>query len=169
MMSNREELLKRRLELQQRLRADARQAEQQHAIADLVTRLDAQQLRYELVPPDDASEGWAWIQARFPLAFARVDWDRVSGATRMPWGLDAERDDTFRKLLQELAGAADTRVLVVWGNANKPSVRLEARALDACCTEFLNADFDLWVYAPDDLWLIECYHEGEHCYGRVLR
>jgi hypothetical protein len=167
MTPTREELLLRRQSLQQRIRADALRAGQQHAIAGLAAILNAHQVPYELVPPDDASEGWSWIQAHFPIGFARVDWDRVAGAVRTGWGLDAERDATFRQLLQQGAGAPETRVLVVWGNAQKPSVRLEAGTLAELCPEFLAADFDLWVYSPAGRWLVECYHEGELCYGHA--
>jgi hypothetical protein len=164
MKPDREALLQRRRELQQRILRES----QRQSVAGLVAELESAGVEHELIWPDEAGElGWGWIARRFPIGFARVEWRDVPGSACRRYGSDQERDRLFRALLGEYAPRDGDPVVIVWGNAAKPSIRIGAAAALAHCSSLLDSDFDLWVYSPGGDWLIECYHESEHCAGRA--
>jgi hypothetical protein len=163
--ADRGELIERRRLLRERLDRGRRREESRHAIADVVAELVVAGVDHRLIWPDDPGDvAWSWIERRFPLGFARVEWSGVPGAECRPWSSDAERDRIFAEMLGERA-SGEERIVIVWGNAARPSLELSAAAARAHCTLLLDADFDLWAYAPGEDWLIECYHENEHRAG----
>lgn len=158
MKPDREELIRRRRDLQRR---NAREI-QRRSVAGVLAELEAAGVTYDLIWPDDVPElGWNWIEQRFPIGFARVAWSEVPGARSERWNTDQERDRLFRGMLEDHIAHGSNLVAVVWGNAAKPSIVLSAGAIHEHCSILLDSDFDTWVYSPSADWLIECYHEGE--------
>ncbi|HEX8903449.1 MAG TPA: hypothetical protein VF771_01265 [Longimicrobiaceae bacterium] len=163
MISNRDELLRRRRELQQRIFRDA----QRQRIAGVLAQLDAAGAAYDILWPGEVGPAdWTDVAARFPaFGMHRFDWSRVPGSVWMRWDDEAERDRQFRTLLDEHVPAPETPVIVV-RNGSGVALRLTAAAAREHCAALLEHASEAWIFAPGQDWLIECTSDGTLAAGR---
>jgi len=103
--------------------------------------------------------------ARYPIGFASVDWDRVSGAVRSGVaggnGIAPLVDAAFAAL----AVPASCEVLVDWGVSSMPWLAMSAVDIATHAAELSQWSSDLWIYDPLATWLIEVHHDGRVTYA----
>lgn len=164
MKPSREELLRRREEFVRRIRRD----KERSYIASVLAELGAGGATYELIWPEEAEKCvLPWIEKRFPIRWGRVDWSDLHDVKCARWSAYEERDPVFRRTLWERGNRDDDSVVVVWGNGGKPCIHTNLAIVSEHCRVLLDADFEIWVFAPDGNWLIEYYYEGELWSGVV--
>ena len=149
---NREELLERRKALKARLERERRLA----LIADLSASLEDLKISFT-VHLDREAVGW--IFDHYPVVFSGIDWAKVPGSTTRPYIEEDEKDRLIAGIISEHLAPGDA-VTVIFGNADTPSLSLEAQAVIRHTDLFTDECEDLWVVCPEKEFCLECYHEG---------
>ncbi|WP_300670331.1 hypothetical protein [Desulfoluna sp.] len=152
LMAKREELIKRR----EALKLKRKREDRLSRLDDLGNYLDAHRIAYTLRLDDEA---FAWIAETFPYVFSGIDWDKVPGATKIWHGSDDERDRLISTLLATHLLPSDV-VVVTFGNADTPSIELQAEAVIHYTALFADEDEDIWVTESAKGFCLESYHEG---------
>ncbi len=112
------ELLAKRRQLQARRERDACRATVAHELAVL----DAAGTPYAMIWPEQLRENW--LGRRFPWDIGRIRWAAVPGSERIPWQDPATCDAACLAAITELWPSPDEALMLVWGNALKPGLRL---------------------------------------------
>ena len=157
-----EELLNRRKDLQIRIAHDKALI----PLSEVLAVLDSRSALYQVLW-NGQNKFSVWIESLFPVAFARVDWEKLPGAICRNWHTDQERLELVSNCLEKYIHDLENDIIIAW-SAGIPAIRTKVRDAYTCLTEILEVDWETWIYDPESNWLIESYHEGEVCSGRSL-
>lgn len=157
----RRKVLKRNL-LRQRQRSEKQ---------ELLAQLDAESVSYNIIWADlpTTEQPTHWIAENFPIAWwGRIDWSLVPGYVEERWHNYDDLATTFRQLIvdQQLG---NPNAIATWSDASSLSLELSLNIVARHAELVFQASWDTWIVCPERSWCIECYHEGELCFGRKSR
>jgi hypothetical protein len=160
----REILMARREALKRTLSQQRQRSEKQ----ELLAQLDAESVSYRIIWADlpTAEQPTHWIAENFPIAWwGRIDWSLVPASVEKTWHNYSDLVAIFRQLIvdQQLGNA---NAIATWSDASSLSLELNLDAVARHAELVFQASWDTWILCPDQSWCIECYHEGELCFGR---
>ncbi len=135
-------------------------------IRDVTEALDADGVRYEVLPPGACERIVGWLRGLPSTNLGWLDWGRMSDTDCACWDHTDDLQRTF-EVLCDRHSLGDPEVTVVWGNALRPCVRLRLSAVRRHFQQIAEADSDVWIARPSKGWLIEAFHEGTVCFGRA--
>ncbi len=135
-------------------------------IQDVIEALDADGVRYQIVPPESCEDAVRWLDNLPETPLGRTDWTRVPSAACRPWATTEQLVRSFEELWRQ-HNLGNPVVTVIWGNALSPCLNLELAAALRHAAAIFEADFDTWIICPPEGWHIEVYHGGTICFGRV--
>ncbi len=127
-------------------------------------------IRYRIIPAQSAEDSrlTEWRRRAFPFVHSQVDWTRIEDHECVEW---VDLDDlvpAFQRLAMALNPAST--VVVMWANALCPSLQLQlgdvVRIAGAIFEEH-ETSRDVLVFSETEGWLIEMFHEGTLCLGRL--
>jgi hypothetical protein len=163
----RETLMARREALKRSLLRQRQRSEKQ----ELLAQLDAELVPYQIIWADlpTAEQPTHWISENFSIAWwGRIDWNLVPDRVEKTWHNYHDLTATFRQLIIEQR-LGNPSAIVTWSDASALSLELSLSAVARHAELVFQASWDTWIACPDQSWCIECYHEGELCFGRKPR
>ena len=133
---------------------------------ELLTYLDERAIDSKIYLAEDATETTdadLWLAHNYPFSWwGRIDWQKVSNSAKRLWSSYTDVVEIFQQLVIEQQ-LEDTEVFITWDGQLVLEIQL---------SELLEADeklfqmaWDTWIFSPQHGWCIECYHEGELCFG----
>ncbi len=90
--------------------------------------------------------------------WANIDWDKLEN--KVSWHFDTwqEQSSCATDCITKLPNSG--MVVVVWSNALKPSLSMEIEVFKRNAMQIFDECMDTWVFDPNGLFVLECYHEG---------
>lgn len=114
---------------------------------------------------------WQWDAppegpvGRYAFAFSGIDWQLVPDSVTRYGGIESALKELLDDALDALGIAPAHRVHVDWSDGSMPRLVLSAADLSRHAETLMRWGSDLWVFDPDDAWIIEIYHEGTLSYA----
>jgi hypothetical protein len=161
----RKALVARREELKKKLYRQ----QQRESRKDLLNQLDSQLAQYKIIWAEHsvANPISAWIEESFAVAWwGRIDWTLVPNCDQRYWNINQYSDllATFKHLLLDHQ-LGNPIVIVTWTDASLLSLELSLSLVAQYAEWVFQEDWDTWIICLEQSWCIECYHEGELCFG----
>lgn len=116
---------------------------------------------------------WDWDHppagpiVHYPFAFSGIDWRFVRGAVSTYGGFERWLRELLIEALDALGITPAHRVHLDWDSSSMPRLVLSAGNLMQHAETLMRWSSDLWVFDPDDTWIVEIYHEGTLSYARA--
>ncbi len=136
-------------------------------IPDVISALEKQDCDFNVLLPRSQPivEVMCWLEESFPIAsWGRIIWEKVPGSTCLEWMEVGDIVEPIKSLcLKE--GLHDSSVMVIWTNELRPALKLSLNAVLSNAAPIFEADFDTWIISRENGWCMECFHEGEICFG----
>jgi hypothetical protein len=158
------ELRERRSLLQKRLRHQEQQAKCQ----DLLDILGQEQIEYKIHWAEEAIARTLtrWLMDHFPIRWNRVDWGRDPDAVCRLWRTPEDQMAIAQMMLE--AWSDTLCIHVLWADANTPVITVPLGAVRSRVALFFEPSWDTWLLCPELGWCLECFHEGELCFGYMV-
>jgi hypothetical protein len=96
----------------------------------------------------------------FPVAeWGRLDWRRIPNHRKV------EEIGEIPEILFKRVNVEDQEVYVLWGCRSVPFLRISLRKALEHAEELRDYGGDSFLYAPDGMFVVELYHEGDIVVG----
>ncbi|SOD63649.1 hypothetical protein SAMN06297387_1122 [Streptomyces zhaozhouensis] len=106
--------------------------------------------------------------ARFPVTrWQGLDWDNCAHLAQYVLADQADPEDILLARSVRKYMSRDSLVVLTWGNLTIPSVALPARSVARHADEVIATSDDIWLFAIDEMILIEYWHHDRVTIARV--
>ncbi|MGL5804756.1 MAG: hypothetical protein ACRC2R_07710 [Xenococcaceae cyanobacterium] len=134
---------------------------------ELLAHLKAKSIAYKIHIAEDATETTdadLWLANNFSFCWwGRIDWQKVPERSQKFWSSCSDIITNLQQLAIEQQ-LGDPLIFLTWDG--QIVIELKLSALLEAGEILFYGNWDNWIFSPEYGWCIECYHEGELCFGR---
>lgn len=152
------------LEKRSQLKKANEESKRLNLIEDFLNYLRGLDIEFSI---DFSSLAWNWMEETLPLKdWGMIDWSRVS----IKHALAIEKIEKTSKACEEMYDflkVKNEKVTIVWSNAERPEVTVNAHRIPPLIDELTDVDFDFWLVPESRIWCIEYHHSGSFSGARL--